>query len=171
MAASAQFQISAQANFIAGELLAWAQTMGGDAQVVSNLKDLWMQASQSSQKPIIYVCYGGETAWSSNSNISALTHRVSRNWIVAVKRGRGFVAQRGSTLSNQIGNAVPFYDAVEHIRDLCRAMLGISQDMGNDFAAIKPMSMGAQVIDAYTIEFSVKSDLPTIVMTTDEIDQ
>jgi hypothetical protein len=163
-----QTQISAQANFIADTLLEWAQANGGDCQVVHTKEDEWMQPSQSSQKPIIYVFCDGEDRWSSNDNISALTHRVSRNWIIRVKRGRGFTRIRGDTISKTVGNAIPFTDAVEHIRDMCRAMLGISEDAGNDYKGWKYVRLGTQVMDCADLFFSTKNDLPNIVMTPDE---
>jgi len=163
-----QNQISAQANFIAGELLEYAQKSGGDCQVVSSPHELWMQSAQDSQRPMFYVCYMGETPWSSDSNISALTHRVSREWCVRVKQGRGFAANRGATLSKPVGNAGLFYNVVEHTRDLIRAMLGISEDYGNDYAGIKPVRLGDQIIDCFDVFFSTKNDLPTIVLTQDE---
>lgn len=162
-----QKQISAQANFIADTI---EDSLGtsGIAQVVHNLQDLWMQSSQSSQKTICFICYAGETPWSSNNNISALTHRVSRNWIVRVKQGRGFSQVRGDTLSKSVGNSGLFYDVVEHIRDLIRSMLGISEDNGNDYQGIKPVRLGNDVIDCYDILFSTKNDLCTILTTPEE---
>ena len=116
---------------------------------------------------MLYVCYMGETPWSSSSNIAALTHRVSRDWCVRIKQGRGYAANRGDTLSKPVGNSGLFYDVVEHTRDLIRAMQGISQDFGNDYAGIKPVRLGDQVIDCYDIFFSTKNDLCAIIQTPD----
>jgi len=162
-----QFQISAQANFVAGELGTWAQTMGGVCQVVHTIEDLWIQSSQTSQRPTIYVFCDGELPWSSNPNLSALTHRVSRNWIIRVKRGRGFAPVRGDTISKQVGNAMPFTDTIEHVRDMCRAMLGISEDNGNDYNGWKMVKVGSAAMDCADIAFSTKNDLPTILTTPD----
>ncbi len=116
---------------------------------------------------MLYVCYMGETPWSSNPNLSALTHRVSRDWCVRVKQGRGYAATRGDTLSKPVGNSGLFYDVVEHTRDLIRAMFGISEDNGVDYAGIKPVRLGDQVIDCYDIFFATKNDLPNILTTPD----
>ncbi len=157
------YQISAQANFIVETLYDYATSRAGSVVVAINVQDLWQQSFQSSQKTIWYVCYAGETPWSSNANISALTHRVSRDWIVRVKQGRGYTANRGDTLSQNVGNAGPFYNAVEHTRDLLRAMFGVSEDFGVDFQGIKPVRLGDMVIDCYDITFSTKNDLPLIL--------
>lgn len=155
-----QKQISAQLAFIADDLNVWAQANGGSAIVVSNLQDLWAQSSQSSQKPLIYVFYAGEDPWG-DFKTAAVTHRVKRNWVVRVKQGRGFTSPRGTTV-------LTFADSVEHIRDMIRAMLGISEDNGNDYAGIKPVRLGDQVIDCYDISFSTMNDLPTILETPDD---
>ena len=163
-----QFQISAQANFIAGELDEWAQTMAGTAQVVWTVDELWAQSSQSSQKPIIYVCPSGETPWSSNSQISAATHRVDRDWTIRIKRGRGFTCVRGNTLTQTVGNTPPFTDVVEHVRDMCRAMLGITQATLIDYKGWKPVRLTGQTMGCVDIFFSCKCDLPTILSTPDD---
>jgi len=168
MAVDIQYQISATANFIVSVIANYASKTNGSVAVVSNLFDLWNQSSQDSQKPMWYVCYAGETPWSSDSNISALTHRVSRSWIVRVKQGRGFASNRGDTLSNPVGNAGLFYNVVEHTRDLLRSMLGVSQDAGIDYEGIKPVRLGDQVIDCYDISFSVKADMPNILPQPDD---
>lgn len=156
-------QISDIANFIAGELLTYAQSLAGDCQIVFNPQDLWMQSAQDSQRPMLYICWMGCTPWSSNANISAATHRVSNDWCVRVKQGRGFSAQRGSTLSKPVGNAGNFYNVVSMVANKCRAMLGITQDTIIDFKGIKPVKLGGQIIDCFDVEFSTKNDLPTII--------
>src|SRR6516225_5389331 len=109
-----QHQISAQAAFLQQTLLTWAQnnSRGGDCQVVHDLQELWMQASQSSQKPIVYVCFNGEEAWGRFES-RALTYRVKRNWIVVLKFGRGYTATRGDTLTVGSQSAPPFLDWVD----------------------------------------------------------
>jgi hypothetical protein len=159
----AKAQISYQANIIANQLNVWAQARGGTAVVVSNLRDLWQQAAQSSQKPIIYVCYMGENPRGS-FQLASITHRVDRQWTVCIKRGRGFTAVRGDTLSTTT-SVDPFYDNAEEARDLIRVLLGISEEFPLDYKGMKPMQLGGQVIDAYLIEFSTANDLPEVVLT------
>lgn len=149
-------------EFITETLLELMQTQSVDGAcvMVSNTREMWQLASNDSQKPIIYVCWGGEDPWSSNANISAVTHRVNRSWILGVKQGRGFKSNRGESLKGFI----PF---VEQVRDTMRSMLGISEDFGNDYSGIKPWSQGSLVIDGYLITFGTKNDLPNILLTPD----
>jgi hypothetical protein len=158
MIPTAQSQIIPQMEFIRETLLDLVNQpdIGGDCVMVSNLRDLWEQASQNTEQPLVYVCYNGESEWSSNLNISALTHRVKRSWIVAVKEGRGHDEDRGQSLAR-------FLPFVEQVRDTIRSMLGVSQDLGVDFHSIKPMSQGSQAMDCYAIEFSTQADLPPIL--------
>ena len=157
-----QYQTSAQLEFIKDALLEWVQlTFGGTVEIVHNVSDLWVQSFQDSQSPMVYVCPSGEEPWSSNANIAALTHRVNRSFIIRVKQGRGYTSVRGDTV-------LTFMDAVEHIRDLMRSMLGISEDAGIDYNGWKPVRLGDQVLDCVDLFFGCKNDLPTIVSTPDE---
>ena len=53
-------EISAQANGLKGALEKLAADMGGVVKVVSNYRAMWAQASQSSQKPMLLICFVGE---------------------------------------------------------------------------------------------------------------
>ena len=110
---------------------------------------------------MVFVCFSGETPWTSNQNIGALTHRTSREFIVRVKQGRGLTPVRGST-------AYSFIPIVEEVRDTIRSMLGISMDAGVDYSGTKYVRLGSQVIDCYDITFSCKADMPTIIATPDD---
>lgn len=167
MPVSAKHQISAIATFIRDHLLLWAQDKAGTCVIVHSLTELWEQAAQSSQKPILYVCYAGETPWG-EYNTRALTGRVKRNWIVVLKFGRGLTVNRGDTLNKGSQNAAPFYDWVDEVRDQIRSMLGISEDYGIDFNGIEPMKLAGQLLDAYQISFSTQNDLPKITLTENE---
>ena len=157
-----QSQISQQLAFIVETLQIYiSETLFGAVEIASNVEYLWRQSAQDSQRPMLYVCYAGETPWSSNANISALTHRVSRDFIIRVKQGRGFASTRGDTVPQ-------FTVIVEKIRDTIRSMLGISEDAGIDYGGIKPVRLGDKIIDCYDISFSCKNDLPTILATPDE---
>jgi hypothetical protein len=155
--------ISDSANAIQAWLQQWAQPLGGTAAVVSNLRELWNQASLNSQVPRILICYNGETARGDFAHI-APWHRVDRHWIVAVTKGRGYYANRGDSLSNGNATELPFYDAIEQVRDRLRCMLGISQESPTiDYKGIKPMQLGNLVVDGVTLEFSTANDCPTIL--------
>lgn len=157
-------QISAQANYIVSVLSTYATANGGQCQQVPTMRDMWMQAYQSSQKPMIYVTYTGEQPWSSSTMIAALTHRVTRHWVVGIKRGRGFQPVRGATLTTTT-SVIPFFDVVEDVRDLIRSTLGISEDNGIDDLKITEWQLGTQVMDGKLISFTTKNDLPNIEMT------
>ena len=151
--------VSEQAVAIRDRLMEWASPLGGTAAVVSNLKDLWSQVYQSSNKPTVYVCYMGEKARGPFSLANALS-RVDRSWSVLIKRGRGFYSVRGDSLSAN-KQEIPFYDCVEQVREQLRSMINISAEGPMiDFKGIRPASQGTQVIDAYVIEFSTANDIP-----------
>lgn len=165
MSLPAPLKISEQANAICSALNTWAQPRGAKAVVVSNLRDMWEIASQTSQSPSILVCFGGAVARGDYAHVS-VWHREDREWLIAVTRGRGFTSVRGDTLSKQVGNAEPFYDSVESLRDLLRCMLGISEETPTpDYISIKPMAMGSMVLDGYLITIKTANDIPGIVLT------
>lgn len=156
--------IAYQATTLKDLLDAWAQPKGGVAKVASNLKELWAQASQSSQKPIVLICFNGEQVRGPFAT-GAACHRVDRQWVVAVVRGRGFAPVRGNTLTESVGNVDPFYQSVEEVRDLIRNARELTAEPPIDFKAVKPMQMGALIIDGYLIEFSTAVDIPQVTNT------
>ena len=161
MPLTAPVSISNQAGQIALVLQGYAQSAGGVADVVSNLRDLWFQASQSSQKPRILICYNGESA-RGDFSVANYNHRVDRQWIVAVTRGRGWLANRGDSLYKTTTQD-PLYDVVEEVRELLRCMIGISEEFPIDFKRISPMNSQNKALDAYAIEFSTANDIPEII--------
>lgn len=156
--------ISQTAQQLKTQLSTWATTAGGKAVVVSNTKDMWEQASQNTQTPLVLICYNGETIRGERA-VSALNHRVERNWIVAVTRGRGWNIERGASLYKTTQNADPFYDVVEECRDQIRVLTGISEEWPVEFLRISPMSSGNKALDAYAIEFTVAADIPAVYLT------
>lgn len=156
--------IAYQATALKDLLEAWAQPKGGVAKVASNLKDMWAQASQSSQKPIVLVCYTGENVRGPFAT-GAVCHRVDRQWTVAVVRGRGFAPVRGSTLTESIGNVEPFYDSVEAVRELIRNARELTAEPPIDYKSVRPMQLGTLIIDGYLIEFSTAVDLTQVTNT------
>ena len=154
-----QHQISAQLEFIKDALVRYVQKNGGAAAITANVQDLWLQSSQNNQTPTIFVCYDGEDPWG-DFNTRANTHRVKRNFIVRVKKGRGWTADRGQTF-------LQFSDVLEDVRDLLRSMLGITEDQAIDYSGMKPVRLGNTTIDCEDITFSTMNDLPTIQTTED----
>jgi hypothetical protein len=156
--------ISQQAAQIQQLLSPWAVAAGGSAEVVSNLQMMWNQATMDTQKPRLLIVYNGETIRGEFA-VAAFNHRVDRQWIVAVTRGRGWNANRGDSLYKTVGNADPFYDVIEEVRELIRSMIGISEEFPVDYKRISPMSSANKALDAYGIEFSTANDIPGITFT------
>ena len=156
--------ISEQADQIRTLLDEYAKTAGGTAEVVSNVQMLWNQASMDTVKPRILIVYNGEIARGEFA-VASFNHRVDRQWIVAVTRGRGWSANRGDSLYKSTGNSDPFYDVIEEVREIIRSMIGISEEFPLDFKRISPMSSANKALDSYALEFSTANDLPQILFT------
>jgi hypothetical protein len=153
--------IAQEALIYKQSLAEWAEQQGGIVVVASNLKDMWEQAYKVSDRPRVLICYAGENARGPFSRAAA-THRVDRLWQIAVTRGRGLNAERGTSLTNQVGNADPFYDVVEYVRDRIRAINNTSVEAPLDYKANRPMSSGNLILDGYIIDFSTAHDLPQL---------
>ena len=160
----APISISQQAGNILAVLQPYAQSSGGAAEVVSNLQMLWLQASMVTDRPRILVCYNGEQS-RGDFSVANVNHRVDRQWIVAVTRGRGWNSNRGDSLYKTVGKVDPFYDVVEEVRELLRTKSDISEEFPIDFKRISPMSSANKALDAYAVEFSTANDCPTIYLT------
>jgi hypothetical protein len=154
-------KISTQLEELRLRLEEWATPLGGVASAVSNLRELWNQASLSTQKPRVMVCYMGERIRGPFAD-AAIAGMVDRTWNVAITRGRGFSSSRGESLTKTVGNMDPFPDSVEAVRDIIRNVEGISQEQPIDFKGIKPIQLGNLVIDGYLIEFTTANILPTL---------
>jgi len=161
MALPAPITISDEANLIQTQLQLWVASYGGSAEIVSNLRDMWNQASINSDTPRILICYMGEVSRGSFSQISAW-HRVDRNWTIAVTKGRGYYLNRGEGLFDSSSTETPLYDIIESVRDIVRGMTNISEETPSpDYRSIKPMQLGNLVVDGYTIEITTANDIPS----------
>lgn len=148
-------------------LNAWATPLGGVASVCSNLRDMWNQASMDSTRPRLLIVWNGADS-RGGFGVRNANHREDREWIVAVTRGRGFYSNRGDSLSQTKGNETPFYDVVETVRDLCRSILNISEELPTiDYKTIRPMQLGNLVVDGYMIAFGTANDIPMILTQAD----
>ena len=140
----------------------WAFNNGGAAFVVSDPSHLWEMAYAASSKLRVLILYSGEEIRGPFSTAAA-THRVDRNFVVLVTRGRGFNADRGTSLTDTVGNDPPLFSLLEEGREIIRGMVNISVELPVDYKMIRPHSMGEVIMDAYSIEFSCATDLPEIV--------
>ncbi len=152
--------ISQQSLQIAKWIDGYVTPMGGTSVAASNLRDMWEQASQASDRPIVYTCWMGDQ--SRGGDISRWVHRVDREWATLVKRGRGFFANRGDSLNQTMGNAIPFYDVVEGVRDRIRQILSVSEEGLVEFNSARAWQLGSQILDAYLLVYKTANDLPAI---------
>lgn len=152
--------VSQNAALIQTELQNWVASYGGTAEIVSNLRDMWNQASISSDTPRILICYNGEVARGSFGHISPW-HRVDRSWTIAVTKGRGYYLNRGEGLYDASSAEMPLFDVVETVRDIVRFMTTISEENPTpDYRNIRPMQLGNLVVDGYIIEITTANDIP-----------
>ena len=152
--------IAQQSQQIATWVGGYVTPLGGVSVTASNLRDMWEQASQSTDKPIVYTCWMGDQ--SRGGDISRWVHRVDREWATLVKRGRGFYASRGNSLNQTMGNAIPFYDVVEGVRDRIRQILSISEEGLVEFNSARAWQLGSQILDAYLLTYRTANDIPAI---------
>jgi hypothetical protein len=160
-------QISTTANFIADQIEGLIGPYGGVCEVVDDEDLMWRQAFQSSKNLVVYVTWGGDVPHGT-FGLAGVTHRVVRQWILGIKRGRGYTETRGDTFSKTT-SVPPFADMVDAIRNLVRAMIGISQDFGTDNVIVKKWSQGPLVMSGRLLTFTTQCDLPGVVMSPDNI--
>lgn len=159
-------QISSTLNFIAAQIQGLLGT-NGDCEVVDDEDMMWKQAEQSSKNLMVYVTWVGDVPWGTMS-LAGVTNRVTRQWVLGIKRGRGYTQTRGDTFSKTT-NVPPFSDMVDTIRNFVRAMIGISQDYGTDNVVVKKWSQGSEVMSGRLLTFTTQCDLPAVVSTPDNI--
>jgi hypothetical protein len=128
---------------------------GSVAAICSNLKDMWKQAFQASDRFKVLIVWKGDTVRGPFSQANCWV-RVDRQWVVAVIHGRGYEAERG--------DSVPVLsDMVENVRDWLRSMLGLSEELPTiDLKGITQANQGNLILDGYLIEFSTANDIPMI---------
>ena len=159
--------ISLQLNWIKKVLSDWAVDQGGIAVIAKDIDHMWEIAYETSLVPRCIITYAGEDV-RGDFAIAAATSRVDRHFIVLVTRAGGFSADRGKSMSEQVGNARPFTDILEEARDLIRALefdASVTEAQPTDpvdFKGIKPVTIDGYPIYAYTIEFSIGTQLATI---------
>ena len=161
---AASLSRSEQMQQMVDVLKPYAAKSGGFADVVSNLQMLWAQVSMANDRPRILICYNGQKI-RGDFSVAASNHRVDRQWIVAVTRGKGWSANRGDSVYKTVGNNDPFLDVVSEVTTLIRCMIGISGEFPVDYKGDSPMSSGNKALDSYAIEFSTANDEPAILLT------
>lgn len=160
-------KISDQLNFIKSSLGDWAEDQQGIAVIASDVDKMWETAYETATVPRCIICCGGEDI-RGDFKVAAATSRVDRHFIVLVSRGSGFTADRGKTISENVGNIRPFTDLLEEARDVIRSLQfdpSVAETMDTepvDYKGMKPVTIDGYPIHAYTIEFSIGTQLATI---------
>lgn len=165
MSLPAPISINDQLVQIRDVLNGWSMANGYQAvfKIVSNLQDLWAQSLQNSQSPMGFVFFEGETARGSFAEL-APWHRVDREFVVRLKKGRGYLVERGDSVANDGSGEISFVSILEQVRDKIRCILSISEELPSiDYRGIKSVRLGDQVIDAYDIRFTTANDIPIIL--------
>jgi len=153
--------IAQEAIIYKTELAKPVEIDGGIVTVVSNMRDLWSQANIASDRLRILICFAGESARGPFA-IASKTHRVDRHWAAAITRGRGYVEDRGATLTDAVDGSDAFYTKVEIYRDGFRSINTTSLELPLDYRGMKPMSNGNLIVDGYILEWSSAHDLPVL---------
>ena len=161
--------ISAQLRSIQSDLGDVDSVGGGGVFIASDIVNMWEQAYNASNKLRVILCCTGEEI-RGDFTIAAYCHRVDRQFVALVTRGRSFTPDRGAGLTETIQNAAPLFDMVEVVRDKIRSMLDNSEELPVDYKGFHsvPPETGL-VIDAYQINFSLVADLPNLEAVADNM--
>lgn len=164
MSLSTPISIADAANQIGTHLDEWAQTRGGYAKVLANLKHVWEEIVLLQDTPRILIVFMGDRVRGRQS--LDRDYRVYRRWSVVIVRGHGFK----SGMTERVGNSEAFYNDVETIRDRVRVMLGISEEFPVDYVSCEPLSSvmkGGDVAnafgDGFILRFETSNDIPEIL--------
>jgi hypothetical protein len=166
MSLPARLKISQQANMIGVWLEEQSSGSGAVVEILANQRHLWEKifAMSTDAKPRILICFDGETARGGQERNTL--HRVDRSWVVVVMRGHGFDHGMAAQVPAE-ALTTAFYDDCESVRDLCRRMIGLSEE-SIDYVTMRPLPGVAQpnmanvFLDGYVITFTTANDIPAI---------
>jgi hypothetical protein len=164
-------QILEQMTFIQAALQSWIEADGGKAIVAFSLGHMWTHMMQKDTAAQAVVAYEGEDIVGDEATAENVGV-VMRNFIVGLKRNRGYSDTPGDKLTATAGvgdptkalpAARPFYSMLEEARDVIRSMeppyhLCLSRPV--IYKGVKPFETPDHWTDAYTIEFSMLTQLP-----------
>lgn len=142
----------------------WAAKNGGTAIVASDPHNFWAQAYMKSESPRVLICFDSETP-RGPFQINDATRKVDRLFKVAVTRGRGYNAVRGTSITNTVLNARPFADLYEEVRDQLRCLLDVNNDDGGGmyFKGSQSIEMDGLNMDGWVMDVQALTDLPGVV--------
>lgn len=143
----------------------YAQKRGGTVKVMESMHHLWEEILSASDEPRVLVCCTGETPRGSFAE-QDLWCRVDRQWTIAVVRGHGFRNLMPDEKGSPVGAVETLCTSVETVRDVVRAMVGLSQEFPVNYkgwknlpAVGRPGTVNVFVAGA-TLEFSTANDIP-----------
>lgn len=156
-----RIKVSEQLAMIGGVLQDNLKSEKAVVEACANQRRLWERIFSMSldDKPRVLIAWDGEVSRGAFGQRNTL-NRVDRSWVVVVLGGRSFDQNPGA----QVG---AFVDFVEKVRQLCRAILGISEEPV-DFMSTKPLPGVAQpnaantFLDGYVITFTTANDIPAV---------
>ena len=134
-------------------------------EIVPDMVHMWDLLLNTSQSSRILIMYNGELI-RGEFGIAAPLGRVDRRFMVVVSRGQSLTFPISTQYVSTTQNATPFWEDVEEIRDICRALL-FDPDWTErpvDYLGVTPFQThgSGTVLDAQTIEFSVGTQLQLI---------
>lgn len=167
MALPTSIKISDQANQLGTWLSEQTQAAGVTVEIMENQRKLWQKIFDASVDgaPHILICFNGETSRGGFNERNTL-HRVDREWVVVILRGRGFKHGLNDEVPKD-GLSTRFYDDIEAVRQLIRRMTSISEEV-LDYVSMKPLpgiaqpNMANVFLDGYVLTFTTANDIPAI---------
>lgn len=163
-------KISAQQKAIKDVLEGFASPKGGQVDVMNNQRHLWenlasLPIAAANQAPrLMILCAGATLRLPEEPDC----HREDRAWQIVLVKGRGFYKDGMSG-----GPIEPFADSIENVRDVMRAMIGISDDEElpsvryqgwSPLSSILPTREANAFADAVVINFKTSNDIPPITL-------
>lgn len=153
--------ILTQSAHIGQRLQEWATARGGLVEVMPTMAKLWERAySAMSGQPTILVCFEREQIRGPFAE-QDYWHRVDRQWVVVVLRGKGFTDIHGEPQANE----QEFYNDAENVRDQIRTILSISEEFPLNYKGMESLLVQTRpgaantFLDGYAMRFSTANDL------------
>jgi len=157
---------SEAALIVKAQLDAWAGPRGGSVKIIEGLQHLWEEVTVVKDKPRILICCTGEES-RGDSGIRGHWQRVDRQWQVVLIRGHGFK----NLNAEGKGNAEPFSDSWEAVRDEVRKILNIGEEWppveylgGEPIPNLAPNKEANVYLSAQALKFSTANDIPRLTV-------
>jgi len=143
-------------------------------EVVPDMVHMWENLLNTSQSSRILIMYNGELV-RGEFGIAAPLARVDRKFMVVISRGQSLTFPIAKQYLENVQNAVPFYEDIEEVRDICRALIFDQNwcEQPVDYLGVTPFQSdgSGKVLDAVQVEFSVGTQLGLIKSQPDQLVQ